>query len=53
MLSFVVASLASPNSNAEDDIYAAISILNLTTRIFYKTDKKTNFDYSSLDSNNF
>lgn len=42
MLSFIVASPASPNSNAEDDIYAAISILNLTTRIFYKTDKKTN-----------
>lgn len=42
MLSFIVASPASPNSNAEDDIYAAISILHLTTRIFYKTDKKTN-----------
>ena len=42
MLSFIVTSLASPNLNVEDDIYVAISIFNLTTRIFYKTDKKTN-----------
>ena len=42
MLSFIVTSLASLYSNVEDDIYVVISIFNLTTRIFYKTDKKTN-----------